>query len=94
VPPAAFASPEPAAIDKESYQESDDEQAAEIAHQVWGVGIYSEYVEMEIEDVHKLAYSAAQQACVASSKPSMLKTFKQALLVCREQNGRRLANRK
>jgi len=28
-------SPEPANIDEESYQESEDEQAAEIAHQVW-----------------------------------------------------------
>ena len=43
------------------------------------MGIYSEYVEMEIEDVHELAYSAAQQACAASSEPSMPKTFKQAL---------------
>jgi len=98
-PPAAFASPEAAAIDKESYQESEGEQAAEIAHQVWGsileeVGIYSEYVEMEIEDVCKLAYSAAQQACVASSKPSMPTTFKQALASCREQHGGKLADRK
>ena len=47
-------------------------------HTRYGVGIYSKYVEMEIEDVRKLAYSAAQQACAASSKPSMPKTFKQA----------------
>jgi len=34
-----------------------------------GVGIYSKYVEMEIEDVRELADSAAQQACVTQASP-------------------------
>jgi len=58
-----------------SYQESEDEQALKL-HTRYGVGIYSEYVEMEIEDVHKLAFAAAQQACATSNEPSMPNTFK------------------
>ena len=44
-----------------------------------GAGIYPEYVEMEIDDVRELAFSAAQQAYAASSELPVPKTFKQAM---------------
>jgi len=75
----------PASSDQDSYhQDSEDEQGAEIAHQVWGsvleaAGIYPEYVEMEIDDARELAYSAAHQANAASSELPVPKTFKQAM---------------
>jgi hypothetical protein len=83
--PGPSPSPELAHLDQEPYQEeSDDEQAAEIAHHVWGsvpeaVGIHPDFVEMEIDDVRELAFSAAQQAFAASNEPAMPKTFKQAM---------------
>ena len=84
-PPAVSASPAPAPSDQESYQQdSEDEQGAKIAHQVWGsvleaAGIYPEYVEMEMHDAWELAFSAAHQAYAASSELPVPKTFKQAM---------------
>jgi len=59
-----------------------------------GVGIYSKYVEMEIEDVRELDDSAAQQACVTSSEPSMPKTSHSLLSGQQGPVGRRLAHKK
>jgi hypothetical protein len=64
-PPASSALPAPAHSDQDSYhQDSDDEQGAEIAHEVWSsvleaAGIYPEYVEMELDDAQELAFLAA-----------------------------------
>ena len=51
---------------------------------MWGsvleaVGIYLEYVEMEIDDVRELAFCAAQQAYVSPGESAMPRTFKQAM---------------
>jgi hypothetical protein len=84
-PPASSASPAPAHSDQDSYhQDSDDEQGAEIAHEVWSsvleaAGIYTEYVEMEVDDAQELAYSAAHQTYAACSELPVPRTFKQAM---------------
>ena len=56
-----------------------------IASQLWNsvleaVGIYPEYVELEIDDAQELAFSAAHQAYTASSELPVPKTFKQAMV--------------
>ena len=96
--PGPSASPAPAPSDQESYhQDSEDEQGAEIAHQVWGsvleaAGIYPEDVEMETDDAWELAFSTKHMLHLVSCQCQRLSS--RLWLAQKRHSGRRHASRR